>query len=58
MWGASTDAIRKARPKGEMAEAWVPIPIPICQNGQRQDANDTEWTPLPIPIRTVRAPQE
>lgn len=58
MWGASTEAIRKARLKADMAEAWVPIPIPICQDGKRQDASGTEWTPLPIPIRTVRATQE
>jgi hypothetical protein len=49
MWGASTRAIRAARPqmKAEHDTSWTPLPIPI-----RSESSGASWTPLPIPIRS------
>jgi hypothetical protein len=55
MWGCSAEVARRTRPKpaDDADEAWVPVPIPICKDGKREDAGTGEWTPHPIPIRTV-----
>lgn len=55
MWGCSAEVARRTRPKlaDDADEAWVPVPIPICKDGKREDAGVGEWTPHPIPIRTV-----
>ena len=55
MWGCSAEVARRTRPKAadDADDAWVPVPIPICKDGKREDAGSGEWTPHPIPIRTV-----
>lgn len=55
MWGCSAEVARRTRPRpaDDADEAWVPVPIPICKDGKREDAGTSEWTPHPIPIRTV-----
>jgi hypothetical protein len=55
MWGCSAEVARRTRPKpaDNADEAWVPVPIPICKDGKREEAGTGEWTPHPIPIRTA-----
>ena len=48
MWGASTEVIRRTRPKptdsvDQDDEVWTPLPIPVVPY-------DVTWTPVPIPI--------
>jgi hypothetical protein len=55
MWGCSAEVAHRTRPKttDDADKSWVPVPIPICKDGKREEASTGEWTPCPIPIRTM-----